>query len=502
MTSPITDLTNIQGDILLNGLPKEVEAFWFFTIPDGQAASFSSNLRKVAQQEITSTDNVQSTRKNIRDFKASLAPNAPAEKLPTVGANISFTFNGLKKISKVVSGLNIQDNITGESSFEKGMRNGAVSGLQDPPKQGSSDPDWDAVWLNNQLDGVLLVAGNTPELVQDKLDRIKKLFGTSAKLAFRIDGKVRPGAQKGNEHFGYKDGISQPVVGGLPGLTKEETFVPPGQDTIQQGTILCGRPGDFSAQNRPAWMVDGSFLVFRKLKQNVQDWNKFLVDSSNTLGTWSDQLGARLIGRWKSGCPVNLSPDFDDKAIGNDPMRNNQFEFDPPGLNQSNFEIKAGMRMVCPIGAHIRKTNPRGDQPPSGRPSVNSHRILRRGIPYGPEISEDPNAERGLLFACYQSSLNSGFDFIQQAWANNPFFRFQGGGIDAVMGQTNDSPTVGMKGLFPQDANRELQLSGVNRFVVPKGGEYFFSPSIGALTGVLSNVVAPASGGGQAPLGH
>lgn len=102
-------------------------------------------------------------------------------------------------MSKVVSGLNVQDNITGESSFEQGMRSGAVSGLQDPPKQGSSDPDWESVWLNNQLDGVVLVAGNTPALIQDKLDRIKKLFGNSAKVAFRIDGKVRPGAQKGNE---------------------------------------------------------------------------------------------------------------------------------------------------------------------------------------------------------------------------------------------------------------------------------------------------------------
>lgn len=99
MTSPVTDLANIQGDILLNGLPKEVEAFWFFNIPDGQAASFASNLRKVAQQEITSTENVQSTRKNIRDFKASLDTNAPVQKLPTVGANISFTFRGLKKVS-------------------------------------------------------------------------------------------------------------------------------------------------------------------------------------------------------------------------------------------------------------------------------------------------------------------------------------------------------------------------------------------------------------------
>jgi deferrochelatase/peroxidase EfeB len=118
--------------------------------------------------------------------------------------------------------------------------------------------------------------------------------------------------------FGYKDGISQPGIKDLPGLTKEEAFVPPGQDTIDQGVILCGRPGDSKATSRPPWMVDGSFLAFRKLKQNVQDWDKFLVDSSNVLGTFPAQLGARLIGRWKSGCPVNLQADFDDTNIGND----------------------------------------------------------------------------------------------------------------------------------------------------------------------------------------
>lgn len=108
-------------------------------------------------------------------------------------------------------------------------------------------------------------------------------------------------------------------------------------------------------------MLDGSFLVFRQLKQNVQDWDKFLQDSSNTLGTFKDQLGARLIGRWKSGCPINLQADFDDFNIGKDKMRNNLFEYDIPGLNKNSLNITPGVRLVCPIGAHIRKTNPRGD---------------------------------------------------------------------------------------------------------------------------------------------
>lgn len=159
-------------------------------------------------------------------------------------------------------------------------------------------------------------------------------------------------------------------------------------------------------------------------------------------------------------------------------------------------------RLICPVGAHIRKTNPRGDQPDGGRAAVNKHRIVRAGIPYGPEISEDPNAERGLLFACYQSNLNQGFTFIQQFWANNKTFRFEGGGVDAVMGQTNDEAQVDMLGLFPQDANRPLPLPGINRFVVPKGGEYFFSPSLKALTGVLSEVKAAETNGTNGTNGH
>jgi len=93
--------------------------------------------------------------------------------------------------------------------------------------------------------------------------------------------------------FGFLDGVSEPAVEGV------DTDVPPGQDTVSPGVILCNRSGD--NVSHPAWMTDGSFLCFRKLKQNVQDWDKFLVDASNQLGTWSGQLGARLVGRWKSG---------------------------------------------------------------------------------------------------------------------------------------------------------------------------------------------------------
>lgn len=121
------------------------------------------------------------------------------------------------------------------------------------------------------------------------------------------------------------------MVANLPDLTEDESAVPPGQDSIDQGVILCGRPGDVKVTTRPAWTLDGSFLAFRKLKQNVQDFDDFLQTSANSLGVFKDQLGARLIGRWKSGCPVNVQADFDDVKIGKDAQRNNLFEFDTDG---------------------------------------------------------------------------------------------------------------------------------------------------------------------------
>jgi Dyp-type peroxidase family len=487
--SLLPDLANVQGDILLRGFPKEVETFWFFTIANG--AKFCKLLRAVAKEEISNMQHTRDTRNAIKEFKASVQATG---RVPTVGANISFSAKGLKKIQQATG----VDANTKEPIFEAGMKSQAVKELADP-KGENSDPKWEQQWLTNEgVDGVLLVAGNTSGLVQEKLDRILKLFGDSVKLAFKESGNVRPDEHKGKEHFGYMDGISEPAVADLPKLTKEELHVPKGQDTIAQGIILCGRPGDAKAALRPEWTIDGSFLAFRKLKQNVQDFDSFLQTSANSLGVFKDQLGARLVGRWKSGCPVNLQADFDDLGIGKDKERNLDFEFDTDGIDITNInpgQALPAKRLICPIGAHIRKTNPRGDQPKGGRAAVNVHRIIRSGIPYGPEISANPNAERGLLFACYQSNLDQGFQFIQKIWANNEVFRFQGGGVDAIMGQTNDKTEVNMLGLFPQDATRPLALPGVNRFVVPRGGEYFFSPSMKALTGVLSEVKASGSNG-------
>jgi Dyp-type peroxidase family len=246
--------------------------------------------------------------------------------------------------------------------------------------------------------------------------------------------------------------------------------------------------------------LDGSFYVFRYLKQLVPEFNNFLeanalpVPEPTQPGdpSGADLLGARLVGRWKSGAPIDLTPLKDNPAMGANVAQINAFTFDPSSQAR------------CPFAAHIRKTNPRADLPFGG---AEPHRILRRGIQFGPEVtpeeaaakksSTDPALERGLLFACYQSNIVNGFQFVQKSWANNPNFPpgknkltppIPVPGFDAIIGQVAPIPTTtpvirDLVGTNPAAQTKELTLHA--EWVISKGGEYFFSPSISALRDVF-----------------
>lgn len=222
--------------------------------------------------------------------------------------------------------------------------------------------------------------------------------------------------------------MSQPAVEGIP------TPFQKGQETVRQGVIFIGRDGDKGDAGagqaegdgtikRPSWALDGSFLAFRYLKQLVPEFDAFLNTSTLSVPkpqsaddpTAADLLGARLVGRWKSGAPVDSTPHRDNPALA--AFEHNQdFTYDP--LNQQR----------CPFAAHTRKTNPRADLEDKRLGNLGGtevRRIIRRGIQFGPEVtseekqhrksSSDPKLERGLLFACYQSNINNGFEFLQKS---------------------------------------------------------------------------------------
>jgi Dyp-type peroxidase family len=195
-----------------------------------------------------------------------------------------------------------------------------------------------------------------------------------------------------------------------------------------------------------------------------------------------------MVGRWPSGAPMLLAPREDNARLGGDAKRNNDFRYaDDP------------LQRACPFAAHIRKANPRDDLP-EGKAESLRHRILRAGIPFGPEVMPGETRtmhSRGLMFVCYQASIERQFEFIQKEYANNPGFvggkRRPGGeaiqpGYDPIIGQ---APAGGPRAMDEPAANypagdRRSRLDMPEQFVALTAAGYFFMPSITALRTALT----------------
>jgi len=455
MAAAAIDLRNIQGDIF-PGFPKKTETFVFFEIE--HANDFRTHLINLVPC-IASAADVNRARDDIDKHK-----KKSGGLLPLAFLNIAFSSRGLKK-------LGINDNIQ-DADFTNGQ-------FADAANLGDNASEWLDEFRGSSIDGVIQVAGDSVPSVDLYLLKALMILGNTIRKVIEISGHVRPGKEDGHEHFGFLDGISNPVVEDI-----DKTDLA-GQGFIQQGVIFLGRAGDPAQTTRPSWALDGSFLAFRWLNQLVPEFNLGVTAASTQINVPAPGplavglAGARLVGRWASGAPIQLSPLTDDPALAADPKRNNKFFFDD--LSQE----------ICPFAAHIRKMNPRGDVVVTPA-AIAKHRIIRRGIQFGPEVTPAEQAagktlkERGLLFVSYQSQLASGFSFLQKSWADNAGFppaKPQTPGIDPIIGQIAGSTTRDMSGLALGDATKEFTF---NKWIVSKGGEYFFSPSIS----VIKNVIA------------
>ncbi|KAJ7607043.1 fungal peroxidase [Roridomyces roridus] len=435
------NLTDIQGDIVV-GMTKKQETFTFFTIVD--APTFKSKLRSEILPLIT---NARQMLKN--------------ETQPDTLVNIAFSQNGLTT-------LGITDNLN-DTAFKNGQLNNSQA-LGDPV----GTPDWLPEFTAGNIHGVFLFASDTVDNVNATLETVTSALGASITQVYSLQAAVRPGNEAGHEHFGFLDGISNPAIQGF-----DDTPLP-GQASVPAGEILLGEQNDNVI--RPDWAKDGSFLVFRQLQQLVPEFNKYLTDNpirepALTPEQGSELLGARMVGRWKSGAPVFLSPLVDNPALGANSSANNDFTYAAPN-NAS----------LCPFSAHIRKTRPRADL---GAESKNTHHILRGGIPYGPEVttaeasSNTSTIERGLAFVAYQSNIGAGFQFLQQTWANNPNFFVKGTtGFDPIIGANHGNPRWTEGNLDPTIPTRNFTI--ITDFIVSRGGEYFFSPSLSAIANKIS----------------
>jgi len=267
------------------------------------------------------------------------------------------------------------------------------------------------------------------------------------------------------EPFGFKDGISHPAIegSGTPGTNPKEVQLKPGE-------FVLGYPDEMSdAPNIPQPEIlgrNGSFVVFRKLHQRVAAFRQY-VRANATDAADEELVAAKMMGRWRSGAPLALSPDGDHPEVGADPALNNNFL----------FKADDAIGYKTPLGSHIRRMNPR-DADIAGVMRI--HRMIRRGSGYGPALPEgvleDDGAARGLMFAFVGANIARQFEFVQAEWMNDGGFFGDGNERDPISGNADGEGSFSI----PRRPVRR-QLKGLSRFVVTRGGEYCFLPSMSAL---------------------
>jgi Dyp-type peroxidase family len=265
-----------------------------------------------------------------------------------------------------------------------------------------------------------------------------------------------------HEHFGYRDRLSQPVVEGTGEVPTPGSGAP-----LKPGEFFLGYPdesGLVAGLPQPEILSrNGSFLAYRRLQEHVGAFRDFLQQHGDTPEE-QELIAAKLMGRWRSGAPLVLAPDKDDPALGADMQRNNNFnykEMDPLGY-------------AVPLGAHIRRMNPRDTAA-----NMNRRRMIRRGGTYGtplPEGMPEDGVERGIAAFLGCASLVRQFEFAQNVWINDRNFHELGNEHDPIAG-TQDG-TLEFK--IPRRPIRKV-LKGLPAFTTVRGGAYFFLPGIKAL---------------------
>jgi Dyp-type peroxidase family len=347
----------------------------------------------------------------------------------------------------------------------------------------------------------------------------------------------------GREHFGYRDGISQPVIRGTERFAKGV----PDRDIVEPGEIILGyesnqgflppsplvraeddyggdlpvpsdrelsRFPDFGAEQLGAMPRDfgrnGTFMVIRELEQNVSDFEAIVAEKAREISTPalnSDQrsfphlytltgqapntnwVKAKLMGRWPDGRPLVGNPIEQTDTVRTDLDGSapravlDLSRYRAERENDFSYGIDDPQGFACPFGAHIRRTNPRDSKQPgdvSEQTITNRHRLLRRGRSYT-RTDGNGKEEKGLLFVALCADLERQFEFVQQTWANSPSFHGLSDEPDPIIGSGKSIADTPACFTIPTPAG-SIKLTGLQNFVTTRAGGYFFLPSRSALT--------------------
>ena len=436
--------------------------------------------------QIGSPEQARAGLKQLLPFITTSAYRPSGEPKPTFGFNIAFTYEGLRLL-----GLPPESLAMFAREFQEGMASGERPRVLGDT--GDSAPaNWDMGGPNNPPFHLLLMLYvENDEVLASVRNRLMPAIDTGGlKIVYEQD----TGRISNKEPFGFEDGISQPFISGSPGKSA------PGDTPVNAGEFVFGYRNGYDmiptsptvpasadpnallpapsggSANTKDFGRNGTYLIYRKLGQNVDGFWNYVKGQAAQLGMddtrdTTNWIAAKIVGRWPSGAPLTLSPTQDKPDLRD--------------TNDFHFMTTDAEGLACPIGAHIRRANPRDSLLPNpARSNVlsNRHRLIRRGRHFedkrNPGETWDPTGvEPGLCFICLNADIQRQFEFVQQTWLNSTKF----GGLydekDPLIGDNDDG-----KGRLSIPAQPvRMKLNDIPRFVRARGGGYFFMPGVRAL---------------------
>ena len=531
---PVLDVANIQGN-LVGGFNKNFQTLLFLRIEE--PARFKDWLVEFASLVATAEEVIAFNRlyKWMRGRRGHSG-------LRSSWINIAFSYEGLKKLREDADTF-------ADASFRSGLV--ARSPLLGDPTATDAEGH-PGRWLVRDGEGgvevLIVVASDTVADLEAEVARVEQqvFTGSGASILFKQEGRAQLGTLAGHEHFGFLDGVSQPGLRGRVSSDPHDVLTPrqtprknpadpdrqnpadpdqgkPGQELVWPGEFVFGYPGQNGSSDgkerggnslfdgagyplAPPWAKDGAYLVFRRLRQDVYRFHRFLRAEATRLDLDPEALGARLVGRWSSGAPTMRAPDRDNPRLADDDCANNNFGYaraTEPALwnnrrdrtemcSDNTYDRSPGdpLGEICPYAAHIRKAYPRDDVLAALRLR---RRLLRRGIPFGPSsrstprVPVDDGIHRGLLFMAYMTSIVDQFEYVTKEWINNPNLDDRDAGVDPILGQVQAADGSRRRSFNVRIGGSEHRLTTSADWVIPTGGGYFFAPSLKALRNVLGS---------------
>lgn len=488
VASPAIDVADVQGLVARSYKPL-AEAFYVpvhFTDPRGPAAarSWVGALAGRVTPASTSTGEVRRLGRAV---------------------NVAFTYAGVEALGVGESTLG-----TFGREFIEGM-----TGEHRQRALGDTGPVAPDTWAwggprNPTVHAMLFLFAATPAELQALLsEEVSHATAAGVTLGDPL-GSVMLAGDK--EHFGFHDGIAQPRI---HGLRADADGTGGGEPRVPAGEVVLGYPNaygqlpatpsvpvtdaaealfplappdpyDTTLGPRLDLGKNGSYVVFRQLAQDVKAFWSFADRAAGHDAERRTWLAAKMVGRWPNGAPLEEHPDAEPPT------------FDAAAANRFLYRDDLhGER--CPLGSHIRRTNPRDGMGPNPAESLlvaDRHRLLRRGRAYGPPLApsfdpadvlaSDGAGERGLHFICFNTDIGRQFEFVQNTWANSMKFDGLYADPDPVIAPHRDpaDPATYAEEVSSFTVQRcpvRHRVSGLPRFVTIRGGAYLFMPGMKAL---------------------